>query len=161
MTQPMTKSEWVKASFKMAWSIYNTEGIAAFRNALSQSQNPPLTWQEIRLDLSAPPRVPDGVHNVLHQSAIGRAYAGGVVVKDGRFVPEPTQQAVFNSQNPRRLRVLQSRARNGRPARRPPARTLLHRRIPLGPRTPMPGGVDQLLNTTRRLTTHPAGEPII
>ena len=31
-TQTMTKGEWVEASFNMAWCIYNTEDITAYRN---------------------------------------------------------------------------------------------------------------------------------
>ena len=97
MTQTMTKGEWVEASFNMAWCIYNNEDITAYRNGLKTDEDPLLTWQKLRLDFSAPAGTPDGVHKVQHQSKLGIGHAEGVVVKDGLFVPEPTQRAVFEA----------------------------------------------------------------
>ena len=85
----MTAGQWRQAGYPMVWSIYQ-EGAYDGQEEHARAQ----------LDLSAPEGMADGIYNVFHHaftgvSRIGRA--GGVEIRQGHFVPGPTQEAIFQA----------------------------------------------------------------
>ena len=75
----MTLSEWYDMKIPITWCEYVDD------------TKEDLDADEIELDLSAPPDLPDGVYSVVNQGHI----AHGVEIADGQFVPMPTAQAIY------------------------------------------------------------------
>ena len=147
-TQTMTKGEWVEASFNMAWCIYNTEDITAYRNGFKTDQDPLLTWQQLRLDFSAPASMPDGVHKVLHESKLGHRPRRR---RSGQRRPV-CARAHTTCGLRSRLQVLPTGPGNRQPKRPPPAGPLLNRRLPMGRPAPRAGSLDRLLKKPPQLS---------
>ena len=89
----MTNGEWREAGFKMSWSIYDHESWETFIAMADdlEEDEAKAAHNNILLDLSAPKGMPDGIHTVRH--IFGHAH--GVEVRNGQFVPAPTDDAMY------------------------------------------------------------------
>ena len=100
---PMTIGEWRKAGFVMRWSIYDQESKSAYDAWLEETEDPDpkeerQRYMNIRLDLSVPAGTPDGAHRVrTGKREVGGQRLGRAVVKNGRFIPAPTERAIFEA----------------------------------------------------------------
>ena len=98
----MTVGEWDSKNYKMRWSIYDRESYDAFdaKPYTTKEQNN-LDYRTIMLDLRAPAGTPDGIHKVRHQSGWRdmpqEGVSVGVIVRNGLFLPDPTEATVFEA----------------------------------------------------------------
>ena len=75
----MTLAEWYDMKIPITWLEYVDD------------TKEDLDADEIVLDLSAPPDLPDGVYDVENKGH----KVSGVEIKNGFFVPEPTAKAIY------------------------------------------------------------------
>lgn len=99
MNQQMTIQDWRDARFHIRWSIYDRESYEAYKRRIpfADREERRLAHGQIVLDLRAPEGAPDGIHTVYHVSRQGRGQSCGVIVRDGMFVPHPTQAAILEA----------------------------------------------------------------
>ena len=96
----MTIFEWAEQGYQMEWAIYDAESWAAFNQRCKDEKLEGMDFciahDALVLDFRAPEGTPDGTHQVYHARSRGRSGWGeGAVVKDGHFVPTPTEAAAF------------------------------------------------------------------
>ena len=110
-----TEGDWNdQRQFRMIWNICNQadkqaaeDKIDELRHQARAGEISPLElhislsrcYHRVRLDLSVPDGVPDGLHQVFHRSGWRdlppEGVASGVVVRDGQFDPHSTEAAVY------------------------------------------------------------------
>ena len=96
MTEKMTQGDWRDAGFTMVWSITDRESYRVFdEGSHPDRESFCAAFDAVELDLSAPEGVEDGTYRVYHEGYSGRGWCYGVVIKDGHFVPEPTERVVL------------------------------------------------------------------
>ncbi len=93
----LTVADWRWPHYRMIWCIYNRQDWAAhtqkdFENESEEDDS----YSRIRLDLTAPPGLPDGRYTAIVNLA-QKGYDHGVLIRDGQFVPEAADRAVFNA----------------------------------------------------------------
>ena len=99
-TNRMTQGEWRDQNYRMVWSIYDQQSYDAYSaKPHTNREKSRADFREILLDLRAPEGTPDGIHKVRHSSGWkGMPKYGvsvGVIVKDGYFLPDPTEATIF------------------------------------------------------------------
>ena len=98
----MTVGEWDSKNYKMQWSIYDRESYNAFDDKpYTTKEQWKTSYDAIVLDLRAPDGTPDGIHKVRHRSGWQdmpqEGVSVGALVKNGLFLPDPTQATVFEA----------------------------------------------------------------
>ena len=98
MFTQMTNGEWRSLGVTMVWSIYDKDSYAAF-DKLDHANHEDFcrAHDAILLDLRAPEGTPDGEHLLVCHLYPKEGKARGVTVKDGHFVPKPTEAAVLRA----------------------------------------------------------------
>ncbi len=101
-TSSMTIGNWDDKNYRMSWSIYDQKSYAEFEaKPYTTRQQSRADYMQILLDLRAPEGTPDGIHKVQHRSGwTGMPTPGvsvGVIVRDGRFLPDPTEATVYEA----------------------------------------------------------------
>ena len=96
--EEMTVKDWEDAGYRMVWCIYDPESERKFKEKWTEHTE---EYDKILLDMSSPAGTPDGTH-VVRQSGfcngeIRTERVMGVEVSGGRFVPGPTDQAIFEA----------------------------------------------------------------
>ena len=99
MPETMTIGEWRNANYFMHWGIYDQaswEEFDAVDNVSEQEWKD--AYNRVKLDFTAPEGAPDGTHKVYvaHYDHPPR-YGLNAVIRDGMFVPEPTDGAVLEA----------------------------------------------------------------
>ena len=99
MPHEMTSAEWAEQPFTMTWSIRNHADEDAFRHARPYYTHAQFraAFDKIRLDFTAPPGMPDGIHTVYHDTLESIGVSVGVIVRDGHFLPHPTEAAIMEA----------------------------------------------------------------
>ncbi len=95
----MTVQHWRDAKFHMRWSIYDRRSYDDFkrRRPFANGDDRRRAHGNVLLDFRAPEGTPDGIHTVYHDTRQRRGQSCGVIVRDGLFVPHPTQGAVLEA----------------------------------------------------------------
>ena len=102
-TAPTTVKEWKHAKgLVMGWCIRDDADCddVKFLDQFETDEEYHKAIGNIRLDYTAPEGTPDGVHRVRHTSwgkGSNEGYGEGVVVKDGKFEPISTEEAVLTA----------------------------------------------------------------
>ena len=98
----MTVGEWRSKNYNMRWSIYDEDSYHAFdAKPYTSKEQSKTDYGAILLDLRVPAGTPDGIHKVRHRSGWKdmpqEGVSVGVVVKNGLFLPDPTEATVFEA----------------------------------------------------------------
>lgn len=108
----MTVGEWEEHNHRIRWSIYDPESYAVHEAETALIPLDPdgfptpedewrfrAAYHQIRLNLTAPPNAPDGVHEVFHQHLErgGRSRGNAAVITNGQFRLPETADAVLTA----------------------------------------------------------------
>ena len=98
----ITIQDWREMGLQMVWSIHNEEDRQRHQQTRFQTDEEARDdYRRTRLDLEAPEGMEDGVYGAFHRSGWRdmpeRGESHGVTVQEGRFLPEPTDAAIFEA----------------------------------------------------------------
>ena len=83
----MNVSEWNELTTHTWWSIYDEE---SFEREID--------FGNVILDFNAPKEIPDGIYTIKYYAGKHNEGEGfGAIVENGKFVPEPTEAAIFEA----------------------------------------------------------------
>ena len=92
----ITRAQWEEQGYPMVWSIAGNKPNTKFEEeTVDINEGWIQAYDQVLLNMSAPPGAPDGTHCVYESNYKGYAY--GAEIKDGQFIPKPTADAVFSA----------------------------------------------------------------
>ena len=96
MATEMTQGDWREAGFAMVWAITDRASYRAFDDReYPDDDSFNKAFDAVKLNLAAPAGLADGEYRVYHKSYNGKGWGSGVTVKDGHFIPVPTENGVL------------------------------------------------------------------